>query len=298
MLQRFAVIATSLTLGLSAGAYAAEDHTMSVLEFRNAIISAMQSEYEGELCVKRLSDDSFRAGPKEDDCEYYAYLDSAYAAYQEAPVQGADMIGQTATDYVRLMTAGIDETNFEERLVVQLRPTSYMADSDKEENPLKELVARGFAGDMVAVLMLDSAETLAAVSAGQLAEHGLSEDRAFQLAVDNTRARMGEVHVDEYRKIDFMSSANGLISGQVWLPETCNAQSRDAVYFVYDRNGIMAVNLDNVLGISNLIAVANGLVVQGESLTSSVIRCKSGQWTQLWPSQSAENLTLSPNLPG
>ena len=294
MFKRFDAIATSAICLFGGYATAQSDELLSPAEFRNAVIEAMQAESDTELCVARLSDDSFRAGLTQKSCDYFAYLDTIYDEYTAEPARADELISENASTYVRLITAGIDDTNFKERLVVQLRPSSYMTDNARSSDGT--LVARPFAGDMVAVLMLDSAETLAAVSAERLEENAVSEDEAFELAIANTRARMGDVYTEEYRKINFLTSANGLISGQIWLPEVCSADSRDAVYMVYDRNGVMKVNLDDPLGVSNLLAVANGLVIQGEAMSSSVVRCKSGQWTQIWPTKSAELTGLDPRL--
>lgn len=295
MIRRFAaVIATSAICLLAGQASAQSEDLLSPVEFRNAVIDAMQAESDTELCVARLSDDSFRAGLTQSSCDYFAYLDNVYAQYAEDPSLGETLIAENASNYVRLISAGIDDSNFRDRLVVQLRPSNYVTTNARSTDGT--LVARPFAGDMVAVLMLDSPETLAAVSKERLEANSVSEDEAYELAIKNTRDRMGEVYSEEYKKISFLTSSNGLISGQIWLPETCSADSTDAVYFVYDRNGLMSVNLSDPLGVSNLLAVANGLVIQGEAMTSSVVRCKSGQWTQLWPTQSAQIQAVDPRL--
>lgn len=294
MIRRAAAIATSAICLLAGQAFAQSDDLLSPIEFRNAVIEAMQAESETELCVARLSDDSFRAGLTQESCDYFAYLDNLYDDYLADPTSGEDIISENASNYVRLITAGIDDENFAERLVVQLRPSNYVTTNARSTNGT--LVARPFAGDMVAVLMLDSPETLAAVSEERLAANEVSVDEAYQLAIENTRARMGDVFTEEYKKINFLSSSNGLISGQLWLPETCSSESRDAAYMVYDRNGLMKVNLSDPLGLSNLLAVANGLVIQGEALTTSVVRCKNGEWTQLWPTQTAEIQAVDPRL--
>lgn len=291
-----ALIGSTLTLSLlPAGAQA--DGLLSARDFRNEVISAMQADAETDMCVVRLTDDSFRAGPSRENCEYYAYTDAAYLAYTASPDQLGVLVSESADQYVRLMQAGLDETNFEDRLVVQLRPTSYI-DSHNIDGDT-DMVTRHFTGDLIAVMMLDSAETLATVTHEQLAEHGVSVDEAFTLAAQNTRSRMGDVSVDEYRSINFLSSSNGLISGQIWLPETCSMASDDAAYFVWDRNGLMSVEMDNVIGISNLLSMANGLVVQGDAMSGTVVSCRSGQWSQLWPAQQqAEVRSLSFYQPG
>lgn len=286
MIRQIATIATSVSCLFAATASADPTSLMSELQFRNAVISAMQETSETELCVARLSDDSFRAGLSTESCDYFAYLDQLYIEYQNDPANADALIHETADRFVRLIHTGIDDTNFEERLVVQLRPASYL--NENKQSTQGDIVSRPFAGDLVAVLMLDSPETLAAVTSARLEANNVSVEQAYDLAIQNTRSRMGEVYQDEYEKIDFLSSSNGLISGQIWLPESCDAESRDAAYFIYDHNGMMKVNLNNPLGVSKMLSLANGLVGQGESMANSVVRCKSGEWSQLWPSQTAQ----------
>ncbi|MAI89188.1 hypothetical protein [Ponticaulis sp.] len=281
---------------VSLPAAAQADDTLTPIEFRNSVIETMQALSDEELCFVRLSEESFRSGTSPDNCDFEAHLDAAYRTYVSSPETLDSVIADYAGQYVDLITAGIDYSNFENRLVVQLRSRSYVRNVNLGAD--SPLVARPFAGDLMAVLMLDSPQTLAAVSEEQLADQDVSADEAFELAVGNTRELMGEVREDEYRRIQFASSSNGLISGQIWLPETCNASSEDAVYFLYDRNGLMSVSMEDALGVSNLLAVANGLVIQGEALTSSVVSCQSGQWTQLWPARTADNSAFNPYLPG
>ena len=277
------ILIAGLALCASFTVNAQDREKLSLREFRDSVINRITSQSETDICVARLSDGGFRSGPSTDNCEYYSYLDTAYTEYELAPQQLDEIVTRHAERVVSVMFAEPDETNFAERLVVQLRPVSYLNKAGKDEAP----VVRRFAGDMIAVLMLDSAKSIATVTEKQLAEHGLTEETAFAVSAENLRNRMGEVFVDEYRHIDMLSSANGLISGQVWLPETCSAESQDAVYFVYDHNGLMKVSMQDMVGVSNLLAVANGMVAQGSSLANSVVSCHSGQWSQLWPSLQA-----------
>lgn len=277
------VVIAGITLCAGFTVNAQDDSRLTLREFRDTVIEAVQTRSDDAVCVARLTDGGFRSGPSTDNCEFYSYLDAAYAEYSVAPETLPDIVSRHADTVVTVMTAGIDETDFNERLVVQLRPASFLSQADEDTMP----VTRRFAGDLIAVLMLDSKTSIATVSTRQLSAHGLTEEKAFAMAAANLRDRMGEVYVDEYRHINMLSSSNGLISGQIWLPETCSETASDAVYFVYDHNGLMRVNMADMVGVSNLLSVANGMVLQGSSLASSVVSCKSGNWSQLWPSRTA-----------
>ncbi len=277
-------------------ALAQSEELVSPRDFRNAIIQSMQETSEDTLCFVRISDEAFRAGPSADNCDYQAYTNVAYEQYELAPETLDQIVDEQAQRYVSLIEAGVDMENFSERLVVQLRSRAYVRNANLTSE--SGLVVEPFIGDLVAVLMLDSPQTLAAVSNDQLASQGVTHEQAFELAIGNTRDLMGDVRADDYRRIHFTSSANGLISGQIWLPEMCNAESEDAAYFLYDRNGLMSVQMDDALGVSNLLAIANGFALQGEGVSNSVVRCSGGEWSTLWPATSADSSAFNPYVTG
>ena len=277
-------------------ALAQSEELVSPRDFRNAIIQSMQETSEDTLCFVRISDEAFRAGPSADNCDYQAYTNVAYEQYELAPETLNQIVDEQAQRYVSLIEAGVDMENFSERLVVQLRSRAYVRNANLTSE--SGLVVEPFTGDLVAVLMLDSPQTLAAVSNEQLASQGVTREQAFELAIGNTRDLMGDVRADDYRRIHFTSSSNGLISGQIWLPEMCNAESEDAAYFLYDRNGLMSVQMDDALGVSNLLAIANGFALQGEGVSNSVVRCSGGEWSTLWPAASADSSAFNPYVTG
>lgn len=293
-----AILAAGAVLSglFSFSAAAQSDDLMTPREFRNAIIDSMQASSDEALCFVRISDEAFRAGPTASDCEYQAYTNVAYEQYTNAPDTIDTIVAEQADRYVALINAGVDMTGFSERLVVQLRSRAYVRNANLTSET--GLVVEPFIGDLMAVLMLDSPETLAAVSNEQLQSQGISSEEAFTLAVENTRDLMGDVRADDYRRIHFTSSSNGLISGQIWLPEMCTAESEDAAYFIYDRNGLMSVPMDDALGVSNLLAIANGYALQGQGVSTSVVRCSAGEWSTLWPATSADSSAFNPYFTG
>ena len=105
------------------------------------------------------------------------------------------------------MTAGVDQSDFDQRLVIQMRGADFVATATKPGEP--PIAARAFTEDLQAVLMLDSAETLSTVSVETLKAQGLSEDEAFQIAIGNTRDRMGAVSSQSYDNMTVLSSENG-----------------------------------------------------------------------------------------
>ena len=77
MIHQWKAIAAGMSLILCPTAFSESDGVMSTTAFRNAVISSMQDQSASELCVARLTDESFRVGPSMDDCEYHAFVDGA-----------------------------------------------------------------------------------------------------------------------------------------------------------------------------------------------------------------------------
>lgn len=253
--------------------------------FRDALIENIESRGEGELCLARLENAGLKLGLNAGQCDYHAYTENAYVDYLGAPSRLGTILDDEADRLFSIMNTENDMSGFTDRLVVQLRPKDFVSDANKGADSV--LAARRFAGDMYAVLMLDSPETLSVVYEDLLRTEGLSEDDAFALAAENTRLRMGDVISDDYGEVTRMYSQNGLISGQVWLPETCETSSADAVYFLYDYNGVLKVDESDMMGISKLLGYARHMIGEGSSLSETVVSCTSGEWRQLWPATHA-----------
>lgn len=258
---------------------------MSPDAFRDALMSELQSRDTGTQCLSRLENSGLKFGASQQACDYHAYTENAYVSYLASPSRLETILDVEADRLVSIMEQGADDSDFTSRLVVQLRPGEFVKNANSDET--SPLAARKFAGDMHAVLMLDSPETLSVVYENTLERHGLTEDQAFNLAAANTRRRMGAVVSDDYGAVTRMYSENGLISGQVWLPETCSDTAQNAVYFLYDYNGVLKVSEDNPLGISKLLGYARNMTGEGSSLSETVVSCRDGQWTQLWPATHA-----------
>ncbi len=253
--------------------------------FRDALTDRIETRQSEDLCMETLPNSGLKYGLKSRGCEFHAFTETPYIKYLADPSRIETILTEEADRLVSIMEAGRDETGFSDRLVVQLRPKGFVSNS--EETTQSPIAARRFAGDMYAVLMLDSPETLVTVSENDLADHSLTIDGAFELAASNTRARMGEIVEDEMGEVERLYSMNGLISGQVWLPETCKAEADDAVYFIYDYNGVLKVESDDFFGISKLISYARGMVIKGNAFSETVVSCSSGEWQQVWPTSYA-----------
>lgn len=283
-------VLASAALGFALSAISVSAETvLSPDAFRDALMDQVRADVGESACVSRLEKSGLKAGLTQERCEYHLYTETAYVRYLADPSALSSVLKTETTRLVSIMQQGENEADFRERLVVQLRPKSFLSNNDEP------MVAHRFAGDMYAVLMLDSPQTLTAVTVPQLEEQSLGEDEAFALGAENTRLRMGRIVMDDYGQVTRLYSENGLISGQVWLPETCEASDKPAAYFLYDYNGVLQADGNNLVSLSKLISYARNMVGNGTALSGTVVRCSSGQWTQLWPATQASLTIPSPD---
>lgn len=181
--------------------------------------------------------------------------------------------------------------NFSDRVVVQIRTEEFIKAVEAREG--RKLVYEPFLGDMVAVLMLDSEETISAVYYDELSAHDVDETVVFELAHKNTRDRMGEVISNPLTlNVEQVMSGNGLISGQMTLPETCAVGTQDQVYFLYDYNGVLKVDAEDMLGVARLAAYARNLILTEKSLSNTVMMCQDGEWLEVAQGASVRGFTF------
>lgn len=264
--------------------------------FRDALIEKLAGAHDEAFCASRLENAGVKFGLSQNACHFETYTQSAYVSYLSEPSRLETILSAEADRLSEILKAGDNGSDLDARLVVQLRPKSFVQSAN--EGATSPLAARRFAGDLYAVLMLDSAQTLAAVTQAEIEASGLTYEVAFGLAAENTRARMGEIVSDSYGDVSRLYSENGLISGQVWLPETCAKNASGGVYFLYDYNGVLTVDRSDFLGISHLLSYARNMVGKGVSLSETVVTCQSGEWRQLWPASHAGLQNDMSALPG
>ena len=290
------IIGCVSALTLSFNALADTATLMSRDDLREALIESLQDRLDPSTCIVKLKNAALRMGPTREECQYFIQTDRIFSFYTMDPESLSEIVAFETDRLSAILEGGVSNDNFADRLVVQLRGADFLRQVKASQD--EALVARQFTTDLHAVLMLDSEDTLAAISPSQLSEYGLEEKEAFELALQNTRHRMGDIRQELFDGMTVLSSANGLITGQVWLPETCQAESEAAFYFLYDQNGVLKVEADNLLGISNLLSIARGMSSEGRSLTNSVLSCRDGQWSEHWSAREASLSAMGLNHPG
>jgi len=239
-------------------------------------------ELEPEACIKPLKNEfGFSSGPSEQDCEHtQTYLHNVFEDYLLS--QKDHEREEVVTRFLGVMTAAADQSrsdnrDLSDRIVVQLRPQSYL-DFVRNETD-KEIVARPFHGDLYAVIMRDSADALSSVPPEDLDEIGLTEDDAFNLAMKNLPLRMGTIHTENIDGVILTASENDLANGLPFQNDACVPGGEDVAYFLFDRYQFLSAPIADDKAWENLVALFTSMVDAGESMSETLIICVGGEWT-------------------
>lgn len=263
-------IVVAAAIGAAAPAHA--QSIVSAAEFRDEVIALLRAQ-RPDLCIRIQDEWTLHFGPDESTCANSLAIENMYREYLSAPSRKADFQARLARTGVAMLAGPPDTSNLRSRVVVVLRPLEY-ANLFEDST----VVHRPFAGDMIAVLMLDSPETLIAMSPEALSEHGLSEQVAFDLAATNLKDRMGDVQVATEMGIEIIEAETGLATGILWLPESCGPQSEGDQALIFDRNGYLRAAGADGDAVRNFRMVAEGMIADNASLSRSIITCRVGSW--------------------
>lgn len=247
-------------------------------EFRDRIAQAV-SGLSPSVCVRAVDDYTLRFGPSEAECEGFINIDNGYRDYLAAPANLDAIVQRYLPIAAQIVNGPVAETNERERLVVVLRPRSY-----EQSVPAGALVARPFLGDLMAVLMLDSPTHLTSITHERLAELSLSDDQAFELAAKNLRTRLGLVDRTQERGIEVIGAVSALISGTLWLGDGCTSNQEERLALLAGREYYFATDGRDADQRNFFLGFARHLIGQGDSISNTVLVCRSGHWIVYGPS--------------
>lgn len=275
---RFFLVALASTFALGPAAVAAQSE-LSQQAFRDRLAEELRLQ-RPDACVELVGETELRIGPSPADCDVRVFTDNAY---RQVTVGGLDMEEFIPTWATRVWDAGSGErpgisANDAVRIVVQLRPVDMLQGLVPQSEQDKLIVSRPFAGDLMAILMLDSPTTLVTVSPEQLAEMGLTPERAFELALSNTRSRMGPISTDRVRGITVTWADSALATGLLVLPESCTPQQEGTSAYVFDRYSFMTVPASDTRAAGRLVGFANETANSGQWFSRTILVCQVGQW--------------------
>lgn len=262
-----------------APASAASQAELTQQAFRDRVAEELRSQRPG-ACVELVGETELRIGPSPADCSVRVFTDNAYQQVTAGGLDPAEFIPTWAT---RVWDASSGErptisANDAVRIVVQLRPVDMLQGVVPQSEQDQAIVSRPFAGDLMAILMLDSPTTLASIPPAQLVEMGLTPERAFELALSNTRSRMGSVSTDRIRGITVTWADSALATGLLVLPESCTTRTEGTIAYLTDRYSFMTAAGTDARAAGLLRSFAKDTVESGQWFSRTILICLDGQW--------------------
>lgn len=243
-----------------------------VEDFRDQIAASLRAA-RPDWCIKAVDATMLNYGPKADECSNSLDVGNAWSdvlAGADRSVTVARFVG-LALAPPTTATVSADRA----RLVVVLRPQAYLDSVSPELRAA--LITRPFAGDLHAVLMLDSPETLQTVSRGALANIGVDETGAFAAAAENLRVRMGPLVREKVERIETVDAGSGLATGGLWLPEACKPDSPERLVLVYRRNAYIVADGADRDAREDFAAAVQTLTREG-AFSATPLTCTGGAW--------------------
>ena len=275
--------------GISASRASAQE-LLTLEQFTDEVISVLKATGAVE-CVNRLDEGGFHYGTTPDDCENFAmFTDNIYNVYRAEPERKDDLISRLVNASVETLLSDDDfgrlPDDYQERLVVVLRPVDYGA--PVLDSPPIELVMRPVAGDMAAMLAVDSADALMPLVPDMVEESDKPEDELYAMAYENTRQRMGRVEREKDGELEYVYAATGLATGILALPKSCTAKTKPYYAVVLDRDTFVRASGGARAGVGALARFVLDHRGQNTSFSETLMYCHNGEWSAADPAALAD----------
>lgn len=246
---------------------------LSAEAFRDATIAAVrQHAPDAEIAVNDpLSFSVQRPGGH----EFTMNLDFAYSRYRDDP----SMMPQLIDRWSRLAAFGPEQAAARDRIIAVLRDRTtiegYGAAFAAAPTP-STLVHRPFAGDLVEVLVFDSAEAIQYATNLALEDLGVTEEDAWALAVVNLPARLGVVQEDEVAPgLRAVGAESSIAPSALTIPGFCGVGDNAAfLYLVPDREWYVVA--DPRQGV-DLRGLRDRMAQNGDTISRTVLACRDGR---------------------
>lgn len=280
LFRMFLVFLTACAPGTSDKQVSAQG-LLTLEQFTDEVIRELRATGEIE-CVNRIDGGGFHYGATSGDCETFTmFTDNTYNAYKAEPERKDALISRLVNVSVEALLSadgiGSLPDDYQDRLVVVLRPTDYGA--PVPDSPPIGLVMRPIAGDMAAMLAVDSADSLMPLLPDMVEESGKPEDELFALAYENTRQRMGRVEREKDGDLEYVYAATGLATGILALPKSCTAKTKPYYAVVLDRDTFVRSSEVAKAGVGALARFVLDHRGQNTSFSETLMYCHNGEWS-------------------
>lgn len=241
--------------------------------FRDATIAAVH-EHAPEAAIAVYDEFSF-AVTMPDGQEMTVSLDFAYSRYQADPSTKDALIDR----WSRMAAFGPEQSAGRDRIIAVLRDRATVdryGQAFAEALRPARLVTRPFAGDLVEVLVFDSAESIQFVTNLALEELGVSGDEAWALAPLNLPQRLGAVVEEEVAPgLVVVGADSSIAPSALTLPGFCAIDDNAVfLYFIPDREWYVVA--DPRRG-ADLPGLRDRMAANGESISRTVLACRNGR---------------------
>ncbi|MEZ5958616.1 MAG: hypothetical protein R3C27_15545 [Hyphomonadaceae bacterium] len=267
------------------GAFSAQaQQVLTPREFGDAAIALIQHNAP-QAQIERRDDLAIFVRGATDDGEYVMNLDNAYREYQANPATLTDILDRWA----RIASQGPEYAQMRERIVTVLRPRAMIDEFEAQsaairsanDSPPSSLVWRPFAGDLVEVVVFDSAETIQYAMLETLEQIDITPETAWTIAPTNLPARLGELDVQGIggtQHLIYITGGNGLAPSPLADSDFCaTEQGPTFIFLLVDRNGYIAADRTKSAAVSEFRALYEQIMREGGSMSSTPIACQGGR---------------------
>lgn len=277
--MRLAFVAAAFVLAFAQPAAAQKPLTPS--EFRDAVIAVVLAQApDTQIEVTGpLSFHATRADPSGGDnaVDMTTNLDRAYEEYGWDPATLNDI----AVRWARFAVAPPENVQMPERIVGIMRTRSHVDGYGEMMRNAEEpdaLVWRPIAGDVVEMMVFDSAEAVQFTTESALAELEVTPERAWAMTIENLPARLGPIESEEITGgVELFSGGNGLAPSVLLNPSLCTGDgSEHFSYLLVDRDAY--VRADRRLGGDvQLRIIRDGMVRDQQAFSATILACNGGR---------------------
>lgn len=265
---------------LSLTALQAAAEPLSPAAFRDRLAAEMTVATGKPVTV--MDERTFRT-KRADGEELTVSIDNAYAQYQTDPTQ----LNAIVARFARLLATAPDPAPGVEQLVVIVRPTNYVATSVAPGASLGNFLRpRAMAGDLAFFLAVDLPELIRVAGPEDLKRWKLSESDAWRRAVANIKARMGpitSIRLHDQNGPSGFGADSGLAPSLLAAPAACDekpgAMWNEAVVLVFSRDAFLYADTRDRAMSTRFWSAARTMIDEGESMSRTVLRCRSGKWS-------------------
>lgn len=255
--------------------------TLSQSEFSDSVAAAIGQKHP-DLCIKKHDSATIYIGRDEKACrEVTISTTYVFEHYLSNPTQlriFVDGLTATANTAIESISQNLPEIE-SSRIVFVIRPTAYVEYSPNNKD-LPGGVLRPFVGDLIILMVERNGEQARSLTFADLKRLGLSEDKAWTLALENVKAQIGALQTSPNSSgAEVVTATSGLAPSHLLLPGTCTPGGANFDAFLVSRDTYFYADQKSATATAMLAGYVAQLLKSGENTYSNtLISCINGRW--------------------